>query len=64
MPRVKRTLADVERVSAQDRAAATYRAERRVQAAEGEIDTVSGAIPADLEASLVALDSRITALEP
>lgn len=63
MPRVTLTESEQRRVAGQARAAAAYRAEKRVQEAESAIATVGAGVPADLQATLDSLDSRIGALE-
>ncbi|MEO0589567.1 MAG: hypothetical protein AAFZ11_03290 [Pseudomonadota bacterium] len=63
MPRVRRTATQQQRVDDQARAATGFGAEKRVQEAESEIETVSASVPNDLESQLFDYEARIAALE-
>lgn len=63
VPRVRRTATQQQRVDDQARAATGFGAEKRVQEAESEIETVSASVPNDLESQLFDYEARIAALE-
>lgn len=51
------------RIARQARASVSFRAERRVQEAQANIDTVASGVPADLAVQLSDFDTRISNLE-